>query len=95
MARRRSVRHTRRSGGLGMQGKLMNGLLPTSGLIGNALKGLGAATVADAIPVQFAFKHEAAAFLTGGVAGAGAVIVAKALTNSQNLQGGSNSLFVA
>lgn len=63
-----------------MGGKLMTGFLP-GGIIGSAIKGIGAAAASDLIPVNVPFKHEAAAGLAGGIPGLAAVVLLKNVGN--------------
>lgn len=55
----------------------MNGLYRPTGMVGSVVLGLGAAYLADYVPVNIPYKNEIAAFVAGGVPGAAAALVAK------------------
>jgi len=86
--RRRSHRASRSMGGLGLNRGIMGGLYKPTGMIDKALVGIGSATVAKTIlPTVIPFQDEAIGFVTGGVVGAGAVLLAK---NLPSIIGGTN-----
>lgn len=89
MAKRR--RSSRRSGGFGGGNKLMNGLWKPQGMIGNALMGIGAATVASKIPVNIPYKEVIAAGVVGGLPGAGATFLLQQMGNAQIVGAGTST----
>lgn len=80
MAKRRTSRG--RSSGAFSSNKMMNGFYKPSGMLGNALMGIGAATVAAKIPVNVPYKGVIAAGIVGGLPGAGAVFLMQTLNGS-------------
>lgn len=88
MARRRSHR-TSRKGGLGLNRGIMGGLYHPTGMINQALVGIGTATAINSvIGEKIPFQSELVGFATGGVVGAGAVLLLK---NAPKLLGGTNA----
>lgn len=86
MARRR---HSRSRGGGGPGGgKLMNGLIKPSGMLGQAVSGLGAAYVSNLIPVNIPYKPTIAAFLVGGIPGAVATVLVGNMSGAASNQSG-------
>jgi len=63
---------TSRNSGLGGR-KLMDGLYSPQGMIKSAILGVGAATIASQLPIDFKYKQEVAALAVGGIVGAGVV----------------------
>ena len=87
MARRARHSRSRGRGGFG-GGKLMNGLIKPSGMLGQAVSGLGAAYVSNLIPVNIPYKPTIAAFLVGGIPGAVATVLVGNMSGSASNQSG-------
>lgn len=73
MARRRGFKAKARSYARAGGNKLMNGFYKPSGILGNVVMGVGAASLATQIPVSVPYKEEIAAGIVGGLPGAAAV----------------------
>lgn len=84
MAKKKGGR--RSSSGFG-GGKLMTGFYKPSGMVANALMGIGAAAVASKLPVNVPYKGVIAAGVVGGLPGAAAVWFLQTSNGSSDMSG--------
>jgi len=90
--RRRTARSYARKAYKGGKNIAMNGLYSPSGMLGKAIMGIGAATIAQQIPVSIPYKEEIAAGVVGGLPGAGAVFLLKKYSGSGSSSSGGIEL---
>lgn len=75
MARRRKTRSVRRYASRG-KNIVNSGILPTSGIIGNMIKGAGAAAITEKfVPQMIPYQNAVVGFAVGGIGGAGGALL--------------------